>query len=201
MRFGLVNEVVPRAELDAAVERWVDDVLACAPLSVRAIKQVVRRTAHLTAAEAQALRLPALVEALQSRGSATRACAPSSRSASRSGRGADAMPYVITDACIDVKDKACLEACPVDCIYEGGRTLYIQPDECIDCGAVRDRLPGGGDLMPTTACRRSSKPWIAINREFFGPEVTAWARPAARIADTTTNDHPRVAAWPEKAGS
>ena len=63
---GLVNEVVPRAELDAAVDRWLDDILACAPLSVRAIKQVVRRTAHLTAAEAQAQRLPALVEALQS---------------------------------------------------------------------------------------------------------------------------------------
>ena len=44
------------------------------------------------------------------------------------------MTYVITDACIDVKDGTCLEVCPVDCIYEGGRTLYIQPDECIDCG-------------------------------------------------------------------
>jgi crotonobetainyl-CoA hydratase len=63
---GLVNEVVPRAELDSAVERWLADVLACAPLSVRAIKQVVRRTAHLTAREAQAMRLPALVEALGS---------------------------------------------------------------------------------------------------------------------------------------
>ena len=39
---------------------------ACAPLSVRAIKQVVRRTAHMTALEAQAQRLPALIEALQS---------------------------------------------------------------------------------------------------------------------------------------
>jgi crotonobetainyl-CoA hydratase len=65
-RMGLVNEVVPRAGLDETVERWLADVLACAPLSVRAIKQVVRRTAHLTAAEAQAQRLPALVEALQS---------------------------------------------------------------------------------------------------------------------------------------
>jgi enoyl-CoA hydratase/carnithine racemase len=65
-RMGLVNEVVPRAELDAAVGRWVDDILACAPLSVRAIKQVVRRTAHLVAVEAQAQRLPALVEALRS---------------------------------------------------------------------------------------------------------------------------------------
>ena len=65
-RMGLVNEVVPRADLDVAVDRWLAEILACAPLSVRAIKQVVRRTAHLTAAEAQSLRLPALVEALQS---------------------------------------------------------------------------------------------------------------------------------------
>ena len=41
LEMGLVNEVVPRAELDAAVERWVDAVLACAPLSLQAIKQVV----------------------------------------------------------------------------------------------------------------------------------------------------------------
>ena len=64
--WGLVNEVVPRAELDAAVARWVDKILACAPLSVQAIKQVVHATGSMTPAEAQALRLPALVAALQS---------------------------------------------------------------------------------------------------------------------------------------
>jgi crotonobetainyl-CoA hydratase len=67
LRFDLVNEVVPQEELDAAVARWLDGILACAPLSVRAIKQAVRRTAHLTAQEAQAARLPALIEALQSK--------------------------------------------------------------------------------------------------------------------------------------
>lgn len=66
LRFDLVNEVVPLASLDAAVDRWLGEVLACAPLSIRAIKQVARRTAHLTAVEAQAQRLPALVEALNS---------------------------------------------------------------------------------------------------------------------------------------
>lgn len=66
LEMGLINEVVPRAELDAAVDRWVEAVLACAPLSVQAIKQVVRRTSTLSPAEAQALRLPALAEALQS---------------------------------------------------------------------------------------------------------------------------------------
>jgi crotonobetainyl-CoA hydratase len=65
-RIGLVNEVVPRAELDAAVARWVDEILVCAPLSVRAIKQVVRRTAQLSAAEARGQLLPALAKALQS---------------------------------------------------------------------------------------------------------------------------------------
>jgi len=66
LALGIINEVVPRADLDAAVERWVAHVLSCAPLSVRAIKAVARRTAHLTAVEAQAQRLPALVAALQS---------------------------------------------------------------------------------------------------------------------------------------
>jgi len=65
-RIGLVNEVVPRSGLDATVEKWVADILACAPLSVRAIKQVSRRTAHLTAQEAQAARLPAVIAALRS---------------------------------------------------------------------------------------------------------------------------------------
>jgi crotonobetainyl-CoA hydratase len=66
LSLGIVNEVVPRARLDEAVGRWLKDVLACAPLSVRAIKQMVRRTAHLSASEAQATRLPALIEALVS---------------------------------------------------------------------------------------------------------------------------------------
>jgi enoyl-CoA hydratase/carnithine racemase len=64
--YGLVNEVVPSAELDSTVERWITDILACAPLSVRAIKQMVRAGEKLSAREAQMLRLPALIEALQS---------------------------------------------------------------------------------------------------------------------------------------
>ncbi|MCB1970355.1 MAG: enoyl-CoA hydratase/isomerase family protein [Geminicoccaceae bacterium] len=63
-RWGVVNEVVPRAELDATVDRWIGDILACAPLSLRAIKQTARHTAHLQPVEAQALKLPAVIEAL-----------------------------------------------------------------------------------------------------------------------------------------
>jgi len=69
-RMGLVNEVVAADELDAAVERWVEQILACAPTSVRAVKQMVSRTAHLTAHEARAVRLPALMAALDSADSA-----------------------------------------------------------------------------------------------------------------------------------
>jgi crotonobetainyl-CoA hydratase len=67
LALGIVNEVVPRAELDTAVDRWLVEILACAPLSIRSVKQTVRRTAHLTAAEARAQKLPALIAALQSK--------------------------------------------------------------------------------------------------------------------------------------
>ena len=51
------------------------------------------------------------------------------------------MTYVITSTCLDLKDMSCIEECPVDCIYEGGRKLYIQPRECIDCGACEPECP------------------------------------------------------------
>ncbi len=53
------------------------------------------------------------------------------------------MTYVITEPCIDVKDKSCIEVCPVDCIISADedRMLYIDPDECIDCGACVDPCP------------------------------------------------------------
>ena len=48
----------------------------------------------------------------------------------REGTGHD---RTICESCIDIKDKACVDECPVDCIYEGPRMLYIHPDECVDC--------------------------------------------------------------------
>jgi len=52
-----------------------------------------------------------------------------------------AVTYVIAEPCIDVLDRACVEECPVDCIYEGARALYIHPDECVDCGACEPVCP------------------------------------------------------------
>lgn len=51
------------------------------------------------------------------------------------------MTYLIAGPCIDVLDRSCLEECPVDCIYEGDRKLYIHPDECVDCGACEPVCP------------------------------------------------------------
>ena len=51
------------------------------------------------------------------------------------------MTYTICESCIDIKDKACVDECPVDCIYEGPRMLYIHPDECVDCGACEPVCP------------------------------------------------------------
>ena len=53
------------------------------------------------------------------------------------------MAYVIAEPCIGTKDSACVDACPVDCIhpkkedprFEAAELLYIDPVECIDCGA------------------------------------------------------------------
>ena len=47
------------------------------------------------------------------------------------------MTYVIGAACVDVMHKSCVQECPVDCIYEGARTMYINPYECVDCGACK----------------------------------------------------------------
>ncbi len=59
------------------------------------------------------------------------------------------MPYVIAEPCVNTKDTACAEVCPVDCIhplkdeeeFEKETMLYIDPDECIDCGACAPECP------------------------------------------------------------
>lgn len=63
----MLNEVVPGADLDAAVDRWVQGVLACAPLALLAIKHMVQHnTTHMSPREAQSFPTPALVAALRS---------------------------------------------------------------------------------------------------------------------------------------
>jgi NAD-dependent dihydropyrimidine dehydrogenase PreA subunit len=74
--------------------------------------------------------------------------------------------YVITLACVDVKDKSCIEECPVDCIYEGERMLYIQPDECVDCGACEPVCPVEAIYYEDDVPEEWSD-YTAANAEFF----------------------------------
>ena len=79
------------------------------------------------------------------------------------------MTYVITDPCIDVLDKSCVEVCPVDCIhYDEGtdRKLYIDPDECIDCGACEPECPVTA-IFPEEDTPPQWKSYIAKNRDVF----------------------------------
>ena len=64
--YGLVNAVVAPDQLDEEVDKWVADIVACAPLSLRAIKQTMRRTAQLSVHQARSLQVPELVRALES---------------------------------------------------------------------------------------------------------------------------------------
>lgn len=51
------------------------------------------------------------------------------------------MAYTITEPCIGVKDASCVDVCPVECIYEADDQFYINPEECIDCGACEPACP------------------------------------------------------------
>jgi ferredoxin len=93
--------------------------------------------------------------------------------------------YVIAQPCIDVKDKSCIEECPVDCIYEGNRMLYIQPDECVDCGACEPVCPVEAiyyeDDVPG-----EWKEFPKINTEFF---VEIGSPGGAAKVGLTDHDH------------
>ena len=58
------------------------------------------------------------------------------------------MTYIITEPCVAVKDAACVDVCPVDCIYtrDEDDMYYISPDECIDCAACEPVCPVNGYL-------------------------------------------------------
>jgi len=102
------------------------------------------------------------------------------------------MTYVITRLCRDCKDMGCVGACPKDCILEhraaSGASdlpnqLFIDPDECIDCGACVPECPWEA-IFPDVEVPRALEPDIAVNAlvrerrgEFHVPEVVAKASP------------------------
>ena len=87
------------------------------------------------------------------------------------------MAYIICEPCVDVKDTACVDVCPVDCIHtsEGENQLYIDPDVCIDCAACEPACPVDAISMQSDVPSEWES-YIEINRKFFEtfvkPETT-----------------------------
>ena len=85
------------------------------------------------------------------------------------------MAYTITEPCIDVKDTACVDVCPVDCIHPTKneaeafaqvRQLYIDPEECIDCGACEPVCPVEA-IFENEAIPDKWKDYAQINADYF----------------------------------
>ncbi len=100
--------------------------------------------------------------------------------------------YVITLPCVDTKDRACVDECPVDCIYEGDRTLYIHPDECVDCGACEPACPVEAIYYEDDVPEEWSV-FTAVNAEFFSELGSPGG---AQSLGPTGTDHPYVAGLP-----
>ncbi|WP_448952496.1 ferredoxin FdxA [Labrys neptuniae] len=88
------------------------------------------------------------------------------------------MPYVVTENCIACKHMDCVEACPVDCFYEGRSMLVIHPVECIDCGICEP-------VCPVDAIKPGTEPgveaWLELNRVYADkwPNITSKGTPPA----------------------
>ena len=99
------------------------------------------------------------------------------------------MTYVVTQDCIKCKYTDCVEVCPVDCIHgpydKEGRgeeakvdgfvpketdSLYIDPDECIDCGACEPECPVEAIFEESEVPAEWEK-YIKLNYDFFGREM------------------------------
>jgi ferredoxin len=99
--------------------------------------------------------------------------------------------FVITQPCIDTMDKACVEVCPVDCIHfeEGSdKMLFIDPAECIDCGACQPACPVSA-IFPEDDVPGDQAAFTDINSLWFSDPVAARAQVgggAAPAAETET---------------
>ena len=78
------------------------------------------------------------------------------------------MAYVITEPCIGVKDRSCVDVCPVDCIHgsETNPMLYIDPEVCIDCGACVSACPVEAIYAESDVPEKWTS-YIAVNAEYY----------------------------------
>lgn len=88
------------------------------------------------------------------------------------------MTYVITSPCIDTTDQSCVDVCPVDCIhFEEGvdKILYVDPDECIDCGACEPACPVSAIFAEDDLPADQAK-FAQINKLWFSDKDAARAQ-------------------------
>ena len=74
------------------------------------------------------------------------------------------MTFVVTDNCQLCRFTDCVSVCPVDCFYGDDKQLYINPDECIDCGACEPECPVQA-IHEEFSLPADKKEWVAINAE------------------------------------
>jgi NAD-dependent dihydropyrimidine dehydrogenase PreA subunit len=87
------------------------------------------------------------------------------------------LTYVITEPCIDLLDESCVAVCPVDCIhFEQGvdRKLYIDPNECIDCGACEPECPVNA-IYPEDSVPAEWVQYIELDARWFKDKDSARA--------------------------
>jgi ferredoxin len=97
------------------------------------------------------------------------------------------MAFVVTSNCHRCRYTDCVEACPVDCFHGDAEMLYIDPEECIDCGACVVECPVEA-IYDEGAVPPSEKAWIAINadRAYRLPVVIAKEEPLPTAAERST---------------
>jgi len=105
--------------------------------------------------------------------------------------------YTITEQCVDIKDKTCIDECPVDCIYEGERMLYIHPDECVDCGACEPVCPVEAIHYEDDVPEQWAQ-YTQINADFF---AELGSPGGASKVGMTHNDPPQIKSLPPQAES
>jgi ferredoxin len=99
------------------------------------------------------------------------------------------MPFIITDPCIETKDTACVDVCPVDCIhprkdepeFASTTMLYIHPEECIDCGACVPACPVSAIYDSIDATPSHQKDLVEANAAYRNGDADAMAKAEAIV--------------------